>query len=572
MSATLQAGRSAQLAADAETAAPIFAELAAASPADPDLRYWLASSLMLLGDGAGAEQALNDARTLQMLGVARGMGADLARLRNDPAYASAVAAQLYGQGLVAMASVAWGMAIAAGQMDGQILANYALALQHQGRVDEASDIYRVAADNFASSNLHQFLVYAQLFCEDGERRHCAEARRWAATHAKAPPPAPHLNPPLAGRRLRVGYLAPNFAGSQLRQFITPVLQAHDPAAVEVFLYPNDASTEAGWPARVQVRPIGGLTDDAAAALIRGDRIDVLNDCWGHTAGSRLGVFARKPAPVQAAWINFFQTTGLPQMDYVLHAAVDDPPAFGPDQFHEGLWPVAPVFTPFEPAAGRLPPQPTPAKASGQVTFGSFNHPAKLSAPALAAWGALLRSVPDSRLLLKYRYFADPVLQRSIQAVFAAHAVAPERIVFEGHTSGDGYFRAFQAVDLMLDAWPAPGSTTTLEALSNGVPVLSMVGETANLGGFYSRTILQACGLPELVTTTPEAFIARARDLAGDLEALDALRARVRPGFDGGPICDGPAFTRRLEAAYAEMFQRWAAAAAEPRRVQAGGAR
>jgi predicted O-linked N-acetylglucosamine transferase (SPINDLY family) len=510
---------------------------------------------MLLGDPDGADLALNDARTLHALAIARTEGADLNRLRADPDYANAVATRLYSSGMVAMASVVWGLAIASGRADGQTWASYALALQHQGRAEEASTVYRATAENFSSPAIHQFLIYAQIFCEDGERRHALEARAWADLYARVPTPPPHANKGLGSRRLRVGYLAPSFAGSQLRQFITPILENHDPDTVEVVLYPADASGETGWPDWIDIHPIGQLSDADAAALIRQDRIDVLNDCWGHTAGSRLGVFARKPAPVQAGWINFFQTTGLPQMDYVLHAASDHPPDFE-GLFTEKLWPLGPVFTPFRPATGRLPPAASPARADGRVTFGSFNHPAKLSIAALSVWAEVLRRKPDSRLLLKYRYFADSVLQRAIQTQFAARGVAPERVVFEGHSSGQDYFKAFQTVDLMLDSWPAPGSTTTLEALSNGVPVLAMVGEEPNVGGFYARTMLEAVGLADLATTSPEAFVAAALELTEDLDRLDGLRARVRPGFDTSPICDEAGFTRGLESAYAQMFARW----------------
>ncbi len=569
MSSNLTDGREALLQGQPEAAAPIFAAAIEADARDHEARYWLASALMLLGDPDGAEQALNDARTLHALALARTAGADLAQLRSDPAYADTVATQFYGQGLVAMASVVWGLAIAAGRMDLPILASYALSLQHQGRVEEASGVYRAAAETFQSPAMQQFAVYAQLFCEDGERRHFSEAQAWARQFAALPPPAPLTNKPLAGRRLRVGYVAPSFAGSQLRQFITPILERHDPKAVDVVLYPADAATEAAWPGWIKVHPIGQLGDAEAAELIRRDRIDVLNDCWGHTAGSRLGVFTRRPAPVQAAWINFFQTTGLEQIDYVLHAASDDPPELA-DQFSEAIWPLGPVFTPFRPAPGRLDPAPTPARASGVVTFGSFNHPAKLSDAALAVWGDVLRNKPDSRLLLKYRYFADPVLQRTFQTRLAARGVAPERMIFAGHSSGEDYFKAFQAVDLMLDSWPAPGSTTTLEAISNGVPVLAMVGRPLNVGGFYARTILEAVGLAALATTTPEDFVARALELTGDIDDLDRLRARVRPGFDASPICDETGFTRGLEQAYRDMFEQWRGAGPLRRDTLAAG--
>jgi protein O-GlcNAc transferase len=208
-----------------------------------------------------------------------------------------------------------------------------------------------------------------------------------------------------------------------------------------------------------------------------------------------------------------------------------------------------------------------------ITFGSFNHPAKLSFSAIGAWAAVLRCRPTSRLLLKYRYYADPVMQRSIQSLFGSHGVAPERLTFEGHGAGQDYYRAFQRVDLMLDCWPAPGSTTTLEALSNGVPVLAMVGDEPNVGGHYARTMLDAVGLADLVTTSPQAFVDRALELTEDIDALDRLRQRVRPGFDGSAFCDEAGFTRRLEQAYAEMFERWQASGGKaPKAAAAGGAR
>jgi len=555
----LAAGREALLEGRAADAARAFAGQVDREPGDFEARYWLASALLLMGEPTAADQALSDARTLHALSVARARGADVARLRSDADYANQIAVTLYGQGQVAMASVVWAMAISAGRDDGQVFANYALSLQHQGRAEEASGVYRAVADQFDSSAMRQFLVYAQLFCHDGEARHFAEACAWAERYANVPPPAPHTNPPLAGRKLRIGYVAPTFAGSQLRQFVAPIFENHDPGAVEVVLYPADAAKDADWPAWIEVRPIGHLDDAAATALIRQDRIDILSDLWGHTAGSRLGVFARKPAPVQIAWINFYHTTGLPQIDYVLSAACDDPPDHSA-LYVEKLWRLGPVFTPFQPAAGRLPPAPTPALATGVVTFGSFNHPAKLSAEAMDAWAEVLRRKSDARLLLKYAYYADPVMQRQTQAQFAARGVAPERVQFEGKSSGEDYYRSFRGVDLMLDCWPATGSTTTLEALSNGVPVLAMVGDPPTLGGFYARTILRAAGLSELAAPTPQAFVETALALAEDLSALDALRARVRPGFDDGPLSDGAGFTRRLEAGYGQMFETWRAAA------------
>jgi predicted O-linked N-acetylglucosamine transferase (SPINDLY family) len=457
-----------------------------------------------------------------------------------------------------MSAVVRGLAISNGAADIQSLLSFALALQHQGRIDEACEVFAAAGEASPSAAVRQFQIYPQLFREDRDARCFAAARDWARRFAPPRPTPTHANPDRRGRRLRLGYVAPRFAGCQLQQFMAPLLESHDPDRVAVTLYPAEASTESGWPSWIEIHPTGGLDDAQAAAMIRADGIDVLADCWGHTAGSRLPVFAHRPAPVQIGWINFIQSTGLEQIDYVPFADGDVPTALA-ELYTERTWPIGPVFNAFRPAAGRLPPVRTPALRTGQVTFGSFNHPAKLSDPALDAWAAALRGVPSARLLLKYGYFADPVLQRVTQARFGARGVEPERIVFSGHSAGEAYFQAFRDVDLMLDAWPAPGSTTTLDALSNGVPVL--IKATANSAGLCTSAILRACGLPELICPTPETFVARAVELASNPLALDTLRALVRTGFDEGPICDEAGFTRRVEAAFGEMFDLWRAESA-----------
>jgi predicted O-linked N-acetylglucosamine transferase (SPINDLY family) len=552
----LIAGRDALLAGDPWAAIGIFQEHVSRDPADPEPRYWLASAKLTARE-ADAAAALDGARLLHTLAVAQTLGADPVRCQASAAYAHQIADELYSQNAVAMSGVIRGLGLSAGEVDANRLLSYGLALQHQGRPEEASQVFRVMTETFPSAPLRQFLIYPQLLCDDGDSRHHAEARAWAKLHAPAVFAGPLTNPDRTDRKLKIGYVAPSFAKSQARQFIAPLLDNHDPDTVSVTLYTATADTEAEWLDWIQVHPIGGLSDSDAAALIRADGIDILADCWGHSAGSRLPIFARRPAPVQIAWINYVQTTGLDQVDYVLHAGAPAPPRVDA-LFTEEIWPIGPVFNAFRPATGRLAPAPTPALRTGYVTFASFNHPAKLSDWTLDAWASILRGAPTSRLLLKYRYFADPVLQRVTQARFAARGVPPERIVFAGHSGGEAYFESFRQVDMMLDAWPAPGSTTTLDALSNGVPVLVMAESAPSIGGFYARTILQAAGLPELVATGAKDFVARALDITADLGRLDALRARVRPGFDNGPCCDEAGFTRRVERIFGDMFDRWRA--------------
>ena len=357
------------------------------------------------------------------------------------------------------------------------------------------------------------------------------------------------------RRLRVGYVAPNFTRSQLAQFIVPVLEAHDPEAVEVFVYCVDPASEDALPRNCKIRSTGGVSDSEVVAQMRLDRIDILVDAWGHTAGSRLTVFARRPAPIQVSWLNFIQTTGLACMDYVLHADAMQVPGTAA-YFTEQVCSLGEILSPSRPAANRPDLVPTPALKNGYVTFGAFINPAKLNEMTIAAWSLILRDRPADRLVLKYSYFADPVLQRVTRARFAAYGAQPEQLEFRGHSSGADYLREFQDIDLALDPSPCPGGTTSLDALAHGVPVLTQQGED-----FYARIgplMVTPCGLPELVADDWDDYIVRAHALTADFDALNALRAKTRAGYDASPYRDEAGFTRKLEGVYREMFAKWMA--------------
>jgi protein O-GlcNAc transferase len=516
----------------------------AATPADVPARYGLSSALAASGDGGGASAALEEARLLQGLLLAKEAGADLPRLDRDGDYAAQVATQFYAAGHVATASVIYGRAVLAGHKSAGGLISYGLSLQHQGRAEEAIRVFRATAQLYPSAAVDQYALFPHFMVENGPARYAEAARQWAERWA---PEAEHpvfANPPLARRPLRIGYVSPAFGATQLRQFITPVLFAHDPQAVSVFLYPATGEHETNWPAHITVRPLGHLNDPDAASLIRDDSIDVLVDCWGHNAGSRLGVFARRAAPVQAAWINFVQTTGLNRMDYVLHADTMAAPGTA-ELFTETVLSMGEVIIPYRPHPNRPAVAPTPALRSGQVTFGSFNHPAKLSDATVQAWSRILKGRPGARLVCKYRYFVDPVLQSATRARFAAERVEPSRIEFQGHSEGADYLASYDQIDLFLDPSPCPGGTTTCDALAAGVPVLTLNGPD-----FYARIgvhCLLPAGLPELVAQNWDDYVERAVALTADVETLDRLRQGVRPRFEASAHRDEEGFTRRFEA-------------------------
>lgn len=524
-------------------------------PADYEARYWLASAAIAAGAHDPAAGILEEARTLHALAVLKQLGGDVARTRTDRAYSAQIGHQLYANKYMASASHCLGAALDFDNLDPNLMLSYGLSLQHQGRIPEAVNVFTAAAEVFKNPAVHQFLLYPLFYVDDRMARVSAESRKWGELYAPDPggPPPRFANARNADRRLRIGYVGPSFTKNQVAPSTVPVFEAHDPKAVQVFLYTPDPDAEGPLPDHCTVRKIGHLSDEDAAELIRRDKIDILVDVWGHTAGSRLRMFTLRPAPIQLGWINFMQTTGLKCMDYVMHADSMDVPGTEA-YFTEEIWRTGPIMAPYRPSADRHPPVPTPALKNGYVTFGSFNNPAKLNDATLAAWGAILKARPNDRLVLKYGLFVDPVLQRVIQARLAGFGARPEQIEFRGHSTGADYTREFQDIDLALDPSPVPGGTTTVDAIANGVPVLVLKGDD-----FYARTplpLLLPCGLDALVVDSWEAYVAKALELTEDVQRLDALRATVRPGFDASAYRDEVGFTRHLEADYRRMFQRW----------------
>ena len=528
----------------------------AAEPANFGARYRLAAALSATGAAAEAKAELDQARLLHGLLVMKQWGADIGQLQQDPAYATALAQKLYGAGHVALASLAYGAAIDAGAREGQTLISHGLSLQHQGMAEEAVEAFERAGRLYPTASVTQFVLPALFAVEDGPARHAAAARRWAAIHAP-----PRLAPSFAngraeGRPLRIGYVAPSFVQTQARQFIAPIFDHHDPAEVMVFAYANQAEDPAAFAAPIQMRTLGGLEDAQAAELVRADGIDVLIDCWGHNAGNRLTMFALRPAPIQASWLNYQQTTGLSAIDYVIQSDF----AEGEEMaalFNEEVWRMGDACGAFRPDPGPRT-SPAPCLAKGHVTFGAFINPAKLTDLTVSLWAQILNRSPGARLVLKYAYFMDPVLQTTTQARFLAQGCDPDRLEFRGRTTGAAYHAEFTDIDLSLTAAPCPGGTTSMEALSRGVPVLILRGDN-----FYSRlgvSVVAPAGFPDMVAETAEDYVAKAVALAADPPALQALRERVPAGFDAAPYRDEAGMARRLEAVYRAMFSRWCGAA------------
>lgn len=449
--------------------------------------------------------------------------------------------------------------------DARLQVNLGSALLGIGRVDAAQAHFARARelDPAYPAAAHCSLL-AVLFADDDPKTPLNDAAAWARG-LSAPPPPPHANSRDPDRRLRIGYVSPDFCSHAVANFIAPVLAAHDREAVDVFCYAEvktpDAVTERlrGLVGGLERwRDTTGISDRELAAMVRADGIDILVDLAGHTVGSRLTMFALKPAPVQATWVGYPATTGLPQIDWRITDALADPPG-AEDQYSEKLLRLPAGFNCYRPLAEAPAVGPLPADAAGHVTFGSFNHAAKICARTLDLWAELLRRVAGARLLLKHRGFSSQAVRDACIAEFGRRGVAAARLDLVNFIPDPGgHLAAYHRVDVALDPFPYNGTTTTCEALWMGVPVVTLAGVTHRARA--GASLLTRAGLPELIADTPAAYVDIAARLAANRDRLRALRRGLRTQAAASDLCNAARVTGELEAAFRRVWRDWCRAA------------
>lgn len=449
--------------------------------------------------------------------------------------------------------------------------NLGNALRSQGRVGDAVGLFRRAAagadDRRPASNRLCCEQYLDAVTPGGL---LTLHRRWAARFSGPESAAETVwpNDRTTDRPLRVGLVSPDLAAHPVGLLLRGSLAGLRPEDVDLHVY-NDRT--AGDRVTDDLRSLGGrwretapLSDGGLTRLIRRDRIDVLLDMAGHTRGNRLGVFALRAAPVQASWLGYVGTTGLPTMDAVIADRHHAPPAED-GAFVERVERLRGGYVCFRPPEAPDVSE-LPCRGRGAVTFAAFHNPAKVSPSAVRLWSRVLAAVPGSRLLLKYPGMESAGTRRHLRALFAAGGVDASRLAFRGGTPHARHLRAYAEADLTLDTRPYSGGVTTCESLWMGVPVVTLPGET--FAGRHSLSHLRQAGLSEFVAGSEDEFVDIAARWAADPDALAALRGALRDRLAASELCDEAAFARDLTAALRRLWARYVKPGAVP--IPCGG--
>lgn len=428
-----------------------------------------------------------------------------------------------------------------------------------------------AVDAFRASSRHEVrpaqraaeysnALFAANYLPAGLRSDAAElAHSYGALYADVRPLSCAADAARGHERIRIGYISPDLRTHPVGTLMRPLLFLYDRTRFSVCCYMNGTEDNLSHAFRTAVdvwRNIQGMPTEEVAALVRADEIDILVDLAGHTKDNCLPVLAHKPAPVQVTGIGYFNTTGLPAVDYMLSDGYVDPigtadPAFTEEMIrlpHSHFCYVLPEELP--------PVAPPPSQKNGCVTFGSFNNFSKVTDEVLHLWKEVLDAVPRSRLLVKSKLFGSAEGRELAAERFTRCGIPTERV--EMRPFSRDHLAEYGDMDIALDTFPYTGGITTCEALAMGVPVITLCGR--DHGARFGESLLQNANLPELIAKDPTDYVRIAYALASSPETLCALRMNLRAILRGAPLMDARGYVRDVECTYREIWERFVRAA------------
>jgi protein O-GlcNAc transferase len=425
--------------------------------------------------------------------------------------------------------------------------NLGNALMDQGKLDQALPAFAQVPTSDPNGKLAMGNgLLGRCYIESKPEGLVNAHREYGAMMASAFPERPFAER-AQNSKIRIGYVSGDFRLHSVIYFFGSLLNSHDRSKFDVYLYSDveapDATTARTEQAATHFANCRNLSDEELWAKIRADHIDVLVDLGAHT-GRRLSVFALRAAPTQVTWLGYPFTTGLSTMDFRITDAIADPPD-SDEHYSERLLRLNGPFLCYQPPVGAPAITPAPILKNGYLTFGSFNHLAKLSEETVVLFSAILHECAGSKLLLKCKSLSDMSTAKATIDRFMQYDISPQRLILKGRI-GDPiqHLAEYANVDVALDPFPYNGTTTTLEALWMGVPVLTMRGHwhATRVGA----SLMSYLGLTTLVAENPDSLLILARELSKQPETFVELRQVLRQMLLKSPLCDQTRFARDFE--------------------------
>lgn len=426
---------------------------------------------------------------------------------------------------------------------------------------EAVEKHPEVSENFSNALLD--MVYSDEVSQEEMFEWCKKyAQYYEAPYQSFTPD--FSNTSIPNRKLRIGYVSADFFNHSVSYFALPLVCNHNKELFEVYTYAVRDYTgvvSAQYKKNSHWVSLVGMNEQDVCDRIKADKIDILIDLAGHTGGNQLRVFAKRAAPVQATWLGYPFTTGLSNMDYRIVDAIVEPEGLAEHLSTEKLIRIPGTFCAYRPSisaperllTGELDVRTTPAKLNGYVTFGCCNNIAKLTDFTLAMWARIMNQASTARLLIEAPGINSALTRDQLHNRFQKQGIPMDRVIFTNRAENSQY-SLYHKIDIALDPYPCNGGTTTCDALFMSVPVVTLSGTR-----FMSRmgaTFLSNIGHPEWVTSTPDAYVQTAVDLASDINHLDQIRQCLRTEVEHSPVMDETGFARKMERAYREMWQAW----------------
>jgi predicted O-linked N-acetylglucosamine transferase (SPINDLY family) len=436
--------------------------------------------------------------------------------------------------------------------------NRANLLRHVGRLDESIAALRRVVEMRPTPVALSNLIYDCYFHPGYDTTQIGHwLSKWNELFGKplAKEIRPLSNSRDPERRLRIGYVSPDFNGHPAGRFFLPLVAHHDHTRFEVICYSDVSDADAVTNqirSHVDVwRDTRTLSDEQLAARVREDRIDVLIDLTLHLAQNRMLAFARKPAPVQATWLAYPGSSGLTTMDYRISDPHLDPPGKNDEFYSEKTLLLPDCYWCYDPQCPAVEVGELPAVSNGYVTFGCLNNFAKVTEVTIRLWAQILRRVSNSRLIL---LAPEGSARDWFSGVMRACGIDAGCIEFVDRLPRQQYMETYRRIDVSLDTFPCNAHTTAFDSLWMGVPIVSLYGTTAMSRGGLS--ILANLGMQDWCTDDPTNFVEIAVRTAADVQSLFEIRRTLRSRLKNAPLMDGPRFAQNMEQLYRDVWSAW----------------